>query len=379
MSAMALKILLINDRLHAGGVELVLQKLSAVLAQRGDKLTIWAYEGDRETLRKKYPAGVRYYHIPFWDGVSKRFTPKWFFQRACRVLFEGFLLKLKRWDVVIAFKEGPSMRLASKLRANRKLAWVHTDFSTLHWSRHSFHSDHEERACMQRFDSVVCVSQTGARGVTSAIGDPGNLCVRYNPLDVDAITAASALSPGDCVRPESKPLFVSVGRLSEIKRYAMLMDICKELDEEFAFELWIVGGGELEGELREKLLRDNIRSVRLLGRRDNPYPYVAAADWFINSSASECHPLAIQEALVLGVPVIAAYCPAVSETLDSRFGIITESSREGLKDGLRGLLMNPGAAGEYRENIRRFYDKNALWETRIQNIVSLIDGQADTL
>lgn len=376
---MALKILLINDRLHAGGVELVLQKLAAVLAQRGDRLTIWACEGDRKTLQKKYPAGVRYYHLPFWYGASRRFTPKWFFQRVCRVLFEGFFLRLKKWDVVIAFKEGPSMRLASKLRARRKLAWVHTDFGTLHWSCHSFHSGDEERACMQRFDAVACVSQTGARGVIGAIGDPGNLCVRYNPLDIHAISAASALTPGDCVRPEGKPLFVSVGRLSEIKRYAMLMDICKELEEEFDFELWIVGGGELEEELREKLCRENITSVRLLGRRDNPYPYVAAADWFINSSASECHPLAIQEALVLGVPVIAAYCPAVPETLDSRFGIITESGREGLKEGLRSLLMNPGAAAEYRENIRRFYDKNALWESRIQDILSLIDGESGNL
>lgn len=376
---MAMKILLINDRLHAGGVELVLQKLSAVLAQRGDKLTIWAYEGDRETLQEKYPAGIRYRHFPFWDGASKRFTPKWFFQRVCRVLFEGFLLKLKKWDVVIAFKEGPSMRLASKLRAKRKLAWVHTDFGTLHWSQHCFHSGEEERACMQRFDAVVCVSQTGARGVAGAIGDPGNLCVRYNPLDVRAISSASALTPGDCVRPEGKPLFVSVGRLSEVKRYAMLMDICKELEEEFDFALWIVGGGELEDQLREKLRRENITSVRLLGRRDNPYPYVAAADWFINSSASECHPLAVQEALVLGVPVIASYCPAIAETLDSRFGVITESSREGLKEGFRRLLLHPAAAGEYRENIHRFYDKNALWESRIQDIVSLIDGQSGNL
>ena len=376
---MAMKILLINDRLHAGGVELVLQKLSAVLAQRGDKLTIWAYEGDKETLQEKYPAGIRYRHFPFWDGASKRFTPKWFFQRACRVLFEGFLLRLKKWDVVIAFKEGPSMRLASKLRAKRKLAWVHTDFGTLHWSQHCFHSGEEERACMQRFDAVVCVSQTGARGVAGAIGDPGNLCVRYNPLDVRAISSASALTPGDCVRPEGKPLFVSVGRLSEVKRYAMLMDICKELEEEFDFALWIVGGGELEDQLREKLRRENITSVRLLGRRDNPYPYVAAADWFINSSASECHPLAVQEALVLGVPVIASYCPAIAETLDSRFGVITESSREGLKEGFRRLLLHPAAASEYRENIHRFYDKNALWESRIQDIVSLIDGQSGNL
>lgn len=370
---MGKKILLINDRLHAGGAELVLQNLAFALAERGDELTVWAPEGDRETLRRKYPVGLRYARLPFWDKPCRRWSPKWFFCRACRALFGGFILKLKKWDVVIAMKEGPSMRLASKLRAERKLAWVHTDFNSLHWTRYDFHSDAEERECMERFDKVVCVSEAGADGIRSTVGDPGNLCVRYNPLDVRAIVSSAALVPKDCRRPNGKPLFVAVGRLTPVKRYAMLMDICKRLEAEFDFELWIVGGGELEDELREKLRRDEISSVRLLGARDNPYPYMLCADWFVSSSESECHPIAIQEALVLGVPVIASYCPAVEETLDPAFGIITGTDGDALEAGMRRILTRPELSAEYKARIARDYDSAALWQPRIDAILELME------
>lgn len=372
---MSRNILFINDRLHSGGVENVLQSLCAALCARGDNVTIWAYDGDKQTLREKYPPGLKHHRLPFWDGACRRFTPKWFFNRSCRVIFEGFLLKLKRWDVVVAFKEGPSMRLATKLRALRKYAWVHTDYTYFHWSRCCFHSDEDELEYMRCFDKMVCVSQTGASGLIQTLGDPGNTCVRYNPVNPQAISTRAALVPEDCVRAPGKPLFVSVGRLSEVKRYDMLIDICGQLEQEFDFELWIVGGGELEDELRRQLLNSGIKSVRLLGMRENPYPYMAAADWFVSSSASECHPIAVQEALVTGTPVIAASCPAIVETLDRRFSLLTGSDRDSLLAGMREILTHPELSREYRDNVQRFFDKSGLWEGRLEAICSLLDSQ----
>lgn len=46
---MNLKILLINDKLHAGGAELALQNLSACLTARGHSLTLWGAAGRQRT------------------------------------------------------------------------------------------------------------------------------------------------------------------------------------------------------------------------------------------------------------------------------------------------------------------------------------------
>lgn len=124
--------------------------------------------------------------------------------------------------------------------------------------------------------------------------------------------------------------------------------------------------------LRRKLEDAGIKSVRMLGSRDNPYPYLAAADWFISSSASECHPIALQEALILGIPVVASSCSAVVETLDPRFGILAEHDRQGLREGLREILLRPELTEKCRGNIRAFYDKNSVWEARLEAICELM-------
>ena len=147
-----------------------------------------------------------------------------------------------------------------------------------------------------------------------------------------------------------------------------------ELEKELDFELWIVGGGELEAELREKLRASGARCVKLLGARENPYPYIACADWLVSSSRSESYGLTIQEALLLGVPVAAASCPAVAETLDRRFGVLSEPDRGSLSAALREILSHPELGVKCRENIRAFYDRDSLWEKRLAAVAALFDG-----
>lgn len=373
-------ILFINDRLHSGGVELVLQNLLAYLNTPENSLSIWAPEGDRETLRKKYSNRIHWSRLPFWYGPSRRFSPKWFFQRVSRLLFEDFLLKLRRWDAVVAFKEGPSMRVASKLRARKKLAWIHTDYEHFYWSGCNFRSPEDELRCMKRFDHLVCVSDATRLSVKNTLGDPGNMLTCYNPINSAAVLRAAALPAEDCIRPEGKPLFVSVGRLSEVKRYDMLIEICAELAQDFDFELWIIGGGELEKNLRSRLECTGLNCIRLLGCRDNPYPYIAQADWLISSSRSESYGITIQEALLLGVPVLASYCPAIEESLDPRFGILAGQDSVSLAAAIREVLVHPELGENYRREIRAHYDRESLWQPRLEKIKALLfDEKEKTL
>lgn len=363
-------ILIINNNLDTGGVEVVLQELVAYLCKKGKRVTVWASLGSRETFRRKYPASARFRKYPFWNVDCRRFSPKWFFTRFCRLLFEKILLRLKKWDVVLAFKEGEDMIMAGKLRARRKVGWMHTDYSDFHWTTYLFPDDEAERSLMAGFDAIAAVSAAAGKGLTDAIGDPGNLHIVYNPINYEAILRKARLETP--TRPGGKTLLLSVGRLSEIKRYDMLIDICHELSADFPLELWIVGSGELEAELRAKLRRENISCVKLLGKKENPYPYIACADWLISSSASESFALTVQEALVLGTPVIASYCPAIAESMDSSFGIITENSRDALKAGIRDALTEPERAAACRGSIAEKYDKSELWQPRLEAIYRLI-------
>ena len=368
------RILLLNDRLAGGGAEQVLQRIAADLAARGAELTVWAPEGTREELERLYPAGTRFHRLPFWDGESARFSPRWFFQRACRVLFERGLLRLRRWDRVVAMKEGPCMRLASRLRAEKKLAWVHTDYASFRWTNWHFPSDEAERACMAAFDAVVCVSETVRRGVIGTIGDPGNLRVLYDPVDAAAVVRKAQPVPEEAQRPADGPLLVAVGRLAAGKRFELLLDVCRELARDHRFTLRIVGGGELEEPLRRQLADYALPQFCLLGHRDNPYPYIAQADWLISASESESYGLTVQEALILGVPVVGCACGGVAESLDERFGILCGLERGELLAALRRALEQPGLREEYARNIACFYDRDALWAPRLAAIREAILG-----
>ena len=368
------QILLINDRLCGGGAEQITQRIAADLAAQGAALTVYAPEGTREELAAHYPAGTRFRRYPFWEGESERFSLRWFWQRGCRVLFERVLLRLKRWDCVAAMKEGPCMRLASRLRGRRKLAWVHTDYKTLRWTNWHFHSDEEERACMASFDAVVCVSETVRRGVCETLGDPGNLCVCYNPIDVSGILKKAEYRPGDAVKPADGPLFVAVGRLAPGKRFDLLLDLCRELSADHRFTLWIIGGGEEEAALRAQLAASGCENLRLLGQRSNPYPYMAQADWLLSASESESYGLTVQEALILGVPVLACACGGVAESLDERFGVLCGLEREELGAALRRVLEDPSLRESYAARIARDYERDTLWEARLKAIRETILG-----
>ena len=372
MSCVNKDILIINNNLDTGGVEIVLQALAAHLHKKGERVSIWASHGDRETIKAKYPPSTGFRRYPFWNVEAARFSPKWFYSRISRVLFEKLLLRLKKWDVVVAFKEGEDMILASKLRARRKVAWVHTDYANFHWTPYLFENDEAERLCMAGFDAVAAVSDAAAKGLRGAVGDPGNVFTVYNPINHHAIWEKAARE--ELSRPADKTLLVTVGRLSEIKRFDMLIDICNELSAEFPLELWIIGGGELEQELKDKLERENINCVRMFGKKSNPYPYIACADWLISSSASESYALTVQEALILGVPVIASHCPAIEETLPESCGIITAADKESLKAGVAAVLADGQKAAVYRENIEKYYDKSSIWEERLETMYRFIVG-----
>ena len=275
-----------------------------------------------------------------------------------------------RYDVTIALKEGPIMQELAWIYAKKKYAWFHVDYQFMHWTEGYFKSIDDERRCMQKFDKVVCVSQAVADAIIATVGNPGNLCVRYNPINVDRIMGLSK-QPCKQQKNSEKFLFVSAGRLAFPKNYFLLLDVCCALGKKHDFELWILGDGPDRKGLEEKIQKLLISNIKLLGNQNNLYPYIKAADAFISVSTCESYGLAIQEALVLGVPVITTECPAIKEVFDTRFGLLTDNSFSAIYNAMEKLIMNPDLCKEYRQNIEQYYSKDSLYDKRNQDICKL--------
>ena len=372
---MSKRILIYNDRAVGGGSETVMITVSNYLAEHGYTVIVTTDETSKKAFRQYYSPRVRYYPRSLPYRYYKKYSIRWFVQGVIRNSYEKFILPLldhRHYHLVIAFKDGPCTIHISKLNVKRKICWVHTDYSTFHWTKAFFKSNDEERNCFEHFSRVVCVSEAGRKGVINLLGDPGNLTVCYNPIRYWEIRnkAESIVQ----VRRGSEPLFVSAGRLVGIKQFDLLLTACRNLQKKYRFSMWIVGGGRELDALQKRIDDEEITSVKLLGEQDNPFPYVKQADCYICCSKSECHPMAVQEALVLGVPVICTSFPAASEVVCDDYGMITENSEEGVERAMEEVILHPEKLEQWKAFLDKSFDAEEYWEPRMKRIMDVIKG-----
>ena len=178
-------ILIENDFLTGGGVEKVLYSLSSYLKEQGHIVIVVTPEGAYEQFKKDYPKGIFYYSVKAPKVDAKEYSPKWFLQKIRRRLHwcAGHIIDRRFFDIAIAMKEGMCVKHISEIRAKSKYAWIHIDYKGLYYTKRVFGSAEKERACLAKYNKVICVSQTVANSLKDTIGDTGNLTVCYNPIN----------------------------------------------------------------------------------------------------------------------------------------------------------------------------------------------------
>lgn len=367
-----MKFLLINDFAEGGGAEKVMSDIIERLHTENHDVTVLCIDDTRKTMEKVFCGKA---HCISLRPFSTHCRPGRIFRRINSFYRRIKLLLMKRgiWDCVIAFKEGSAMSIASSFKSCRKYGWVHVDYRLLYWTKYLFPNPATELELMKKFNAIVCVSRTAAESVRAVIGDPGNLQVKYNPLHVNEIQKKSKAPVQTCCH--HRPLFVAVGRLDSIKNFDMLITCAAQLLKNYDFELWIIGSGPEERKLSELIKSENAtEKIRLLGNKSNPYKYMKQADWFISTSICESYGLAIQEALILNIPVITTRCQAITEVCDERFCIITDNTPETLTQTMQNVLQHPEIREQYHSRIISAYPGNEeLYENRIQAITQLWD------
>ena len=148
---------------------------------------------------------------------------------------------------------------------------------------------------------------------------------------------------------------VSCGRVSREKGMDIAVESCARLVAagHDAIHWWIVGGGPAEAEVREEIRQLGMeRYVTMLGMRENPYPYIAAADLYVQPSRFEAFGLTIAEALVLGKPVVSTDNGGAGEILQPGItGVLCPISAEGIAEAVEGLLSHPERLERLREKV----------------------------
>ena len=236
-------------------------------------------------------------------------------------LVNPFLPKINpsvEYDLAISFLQ-PHLYVLKKVRARKKLAWLHTDYSKVFVSQ-------KEEAVWSKFNYIAAISE-----------DVGHSFVnRFPSLNSKIIPVENILSSkfirerameNDVSLPGNSIRLLTIGRYSYPKKLEDIPVLTASLQKIFPDLKWyIIGYGNPN---EEKKIFDSINlagvkdNVVLLGKKTNPYPYIKACDIYVQPSRYEGKSITVREAQILCKPVIVtAYPTATSQIRDGVDGVI---------------------------------------------------------
>jgi glycosyltransferase involved in cell wall biosynthesis/SAM-dependent methyltransferase len=174
--------------------------------------------------------------------------------------------------------------------------------------------------------------------------------VRGHRLQRERMRAALGVAPDEC-------LAVTVANYRIHKDYPTLLAAAQRLRERnLPVRFVAVGQGPLERDLHDEHAHSGLHdSFRLLGYRSDALDVLAAADLFVLSSRQEGLPVALMEALALGLPVVATAVGGIPEVVTTGVeGVLVSPGRpDELADGVAQLVSEPGLRARMAEAATR--------------------------
>lgn len=219
------------------------------------------------------------------------------------------------YDLAISFLM-PHNYVINKVRAKKKLGWIHTDYSTV------YVDVKRELPVWERLDHIASISD-----------EVGRKFIDTFPALKDKIIPVENILSSTFIRQRAEEEIISldpnistiklltIGRYSEPKKMEDIPLICKRLvDEGLDVKWYIIGYGSPE---IEQLVRDNAErmgvtsKVVLLGKKENPYPYIKACDIYVQPSRYEGKSITVREAQIMCKPVIVTNYPTASSQIQN--------------------------------------------------------------
>lgn len=242
-----------------------------------------------------------------------------------------------KYDAGISFLGVPDV-LLEKVDAKIKLAWNHTDYSILNPDKK------RDRELYSKIDYVVSVSEPCTDQFVKIYPEFADKAITIeNLLCVELLEKQANELIADMPKNGHERILVSVGRYSYAKNFDNVPAICKRIREFGVDVIWyIIGYGGDEPLIRQRIEEEDMKDyVVLLGKRDNPYPYIKGCDLYVQPSRYEGKAVTVREAQALHKPVVITEFATSSSQLKNGYdGIIVPMDNEGCARGIAELLQD---------------------------------------
>lgn len=293
----------------------------------------------------------------YWDIVLGRLYAKWACKRYMKraklsdgsaifqyvadytTIFLPSLKKYGKYDLAISFLT-PHNIVLEKVCAEKKMAWIHTDYSTIQVNKQ------RELKVWGRYDYIASISESVTETFLQTFPELRNKVILIenilSPLFVreqaDAVNVANEIK-----MEEGEVSLCSIGRFTTQKNFDNVPWICKYLLQQGIQVKWfLIGYGGDEKMIREQIKKAGMEGfVILLGKKINPYPYIKACDIYVQPSRYEGKAVTVREAQMLCKPVVITDFPTAHSQLKNGVdGIIVPLDNEQCAKGIIEVINN---------------------------------------
>lgn len=222
----------------------------------------------------------------------------------------------KQYDIAVAYSQNDysPYYVIDKVNSERKILWYHNgSYEKNGWAYR------RDSAYYQKFNYIVAVSRDCKKMLAEkfefaekkAIVLTNFYDVRYIRLKAEELQLP--IFDSDYVN------IVTVGRLTAEKGADIALTACESLVHSGRQIRWYwVGDGNQYGNIKKEIaLRQLQDSFILMGNKSNPYPYIKAADIYVQPSYYEAYSTTVFEARVLGRVIVATDVGGMREQIDS--------------------------------------------------------------
>ncbi|MGM9974547.1 MAG: glycosyltransferase [Clostridiaceae bacterium] len=363
------KILFVLWSLSAGGAERSLINLLWELDYGYYDVELFLFEREGEFLNQlpeqirliETPKMVKFLSTGSFREMMNNFSLRGFFYRMLYKLFyekkakssynKDQLLWDKVWkksleslkgeyDIAAGYLQGiPNYFVIDKVTAERKLLWIHTDYSKINGD-----IDFDYRYFC-RGDEIITISEICKEALLknfSFLKDKINLLYNINsPVLIKRL--AEEVVPKEIIsaKEEGHQILLSIGRLVEVKGFDIAIKAAAILrNRGVKYKWFILGEGRLRQELLELISINSLQDfVFLLGVKSNPYSYISQADIVVQTSRYEGKSMVLDEAKALCKPIISTNYSSATDQIDQgKTGILVGMSPEEVAKGVEEVL-----------------------------------------
>lgn len=277
------------------------------------------------------------------------------------------------YDVAIAFLEGRTCRfVANHVKAKRKIAWIHVNYRDV-----GFEPKYD-REDMSAFERIVFVSDDCKEAFDECLPEFDERTVVIENILSAKFVQSREKELNELQVDNKKVNLVTTCRIDfshkGLDRAVFSLEKIKQKTDISRLRWYIIGDGIDMDRLRIMIFEKQLsETIVLIGKKNNPIPYLKDMSMFFLPSRYEGKPMAVTEAFMMGLPaLVTEYSSAREQVRDGIDGIIVENSEQGIYDGLLKIIEHPEIISGLKKNVLTTDYSNV---EEMKKVEALIDGE----